>query len=170
MARDIPPNRQLGGPVRRGKNADHRAARQSPLECSLDGALEKWGSSAELLNARCRYQGLRNTRVDSVLSGCNPAIEPPPILLRTSTVVPSRISGPANWIWRGLTTRPRSPRRLSSPVRCSCRKSSTPRGQGRDRGKHSPHRCSGHRSLLAELRDQSLKTLIGCSSLVRRAL
>ncbi len=41
----------------------------------LNDALEKRGSSAELRNARCWYEGLRNSNLDSALSDCNRAIE-----------------------------------------------------------------------------------------------
>lgn len=41
----------------------------------LDGALDKRGSSAELRNARCWYEGLRNSHLESALSDCNRAIE-----------------------------------------------------------------------------------------------
>jgi tetratricopeptide (TPR) repeat protein len=41
----------------------------------LDRALEKRGSSAQLRNARCWYQALRNTNLDIALSDCNRAIE-----------------------------------------------------------------------------------------------
>ena len=41
----------------------------------LDGALEKRGSSAELRNARCWYEGLRNSNLDSALADCDKAIE-----------------------------------------------------------------------------------------------
>lgn len=41
----------------------------------LDGALRRRGSSAELHNARCWYQALRNRALDAALADCNKAIE-----------------------------------------------------------------------------------------------
>lgn len=41
----------------------------------LDSALEKRGTSAELRNARCWYEGLRNRNLDSALADCDRAIE-----------------------------------------------------------------------------------------------